>query len=49
MIEEMRDHYSVTELCEALEVSRAGYYKSKSLPLTLINSISNPVAEWRCL
>jgi transposase InsO family protein len=28
MIEEMRDHYSVKELCEALGVSRSGYYKS---------------------
>lgn len=24
----MRDHYTVTELCDALEVSRSGYYKS---------------------
>lgn len=28
MIEQMRDHYTVSELCEALEVSRSGYYKS---------------------
>jgi len=28
MIEEMRDYYTVTELCDALEVSRSGYYKS---------------------
>lgn len=28
MIETMRDYYSVTELCDALEVSRSGYYKS---------------------
>jgi transposase InsO family protein len=28
MIEEMRENYTVTELCDALEVSRSGYYKS---------------------
>ncbi len=27
MIETMRDHYTVTELCNAFEVSRSGYYK----------------------
>lgn len=30
MIEAMRDDYSVVELCEVLEVSRSGYYKSLS-------------------
>lgn len=27
MIETMGDHYTVTELCDAFEVSRSGYYK----------------------
>ena len=28
MIETMRDHYTVAELCDAFEVSRSGYYKN---------------------
>ncbi len=28
LIEKMRDRYPVMELCDALEVSRSGYYKS---------------------
>lgn len=36
----MRDHYTVAELCDALEVSRSGYYKSvRSEPST--RSIEN--------
>lgn len=45
MIEEMRDHYSVTELCEALEVSRAGYYKSKSLPPSAYQEENEQIIE----
>ena len=29
MIESMRDRYTVKELCDALEVSASGYYKSR--------------------
>lgn len=27
MIHQLRDHYSIVEICDALEISRSGYYK----------------------
>ena len=30
MIDQIRDDYSVTELCDAFDLSRSGYYKSRS-------------------
>lgn len=34
MIDAMRDSYHITELCEALAVSRSGYYAVKNRPLS---------------
>jgi len=45
MIEEMRDHYAVSELCEAFEVSRSGYYKSKSVTSSALETENEKIIE----
>lgn len=45
MIETMRAHYTVAELCEALDVSRSGYYKSKSAPVSAHQEENERIVE----